>query len=130
MIQWIYQLNFVHWFEVQLVTFRIGDLQGRDVFNEKPTEDEAFGAETKDPGSALPGGVVIHTSRGDITLRLFGEECPKTVENFTTHARNGYYDNVIFHRVIEKFMLQTGTSRVCCCPSVNHCISVETRKIV
>lgn len=46
--------------------------------------------------------------QGDITLKLFPEECPRTVENFTTHAKNGYYDNVIFHRVIKGFMLQTG----------------------
>lgn len=46
--------------------------------------------------------------QGDITLKLFPDECPRTIENFTTHARNGYYDNVIFHRVIKGFMLQTG----------------------
>ncbi|KFM27726.1 Peptidylprolyl isomerase domain and WD repeat-containing protein 1 [Auxenochlorella protothecoides] len=39
---------------------------------------------------------------------LFPDECPRTVENFTTHARNGYYDGVLFHRVIKGFMLQTG----------------------
>ena len=33
---------------------------------------------------------------------------PKTVENFTTHAKNGYYDSTIFHRIIKSFMLQTG----------------------
>ncbi len=46
--------------------------------------------------------------QGDVLLRLFPDECPRTVENFTTHARNGYYDGVIFHRVIKGFMLQTG----------------------
>lgn len=45
---------------------------------------------------------------GDIHMRLYPEECPKTVENFTTHCRNGYYDNLIFHRVIKGFMVQTG----------------------
>lgn len=40
--------------------------------------------------------------------RLFGTECPKTVENFTVHSRNGYYDGLIFHRVIKGFMIQTG----------------------
>jgi cyclophilin family peptidyl-prolyl cis-trans isomerase len=45
---------------------------------------------------------------GDIHVRLYPEECPKTVENFTTHCRNGYYDNLIFHRVIKGFMIQTG----------------------
>ena len=41
-------------------------------------------------------------------FKLFPDECPKTVENFTTHAINGYYDGVIFHRVIKGFMVQTG----------------------
>ena len=45
---------------------------------------------------------------GDISIRLFPEDCPKTVENFITHAKNGYYDNLIFHRVISNFMIQTG----------------------
>lgn len=45
---------------------------------------------------------------GDIHMKLYPEECPKTVENFTTHCRNGYYDNLIFHRVIKGFMIQTG----------------------
>ena len=52
--------------------------------------------------------VVLHTNHGDITLRLFPEEAPLSVENFLTHARNGYYDGVIFHRIIENFMIQGG----------------------
>lgn len=51
---------------------------------------------------------VIRTSKGDITIRLFPQYAPKAVENFVTHARNGYYDGVIFHRVIDNFMIQTG----------------------
>ncbi len=50
----------------------------------------------------------LHTTKGDIKFLLFPEAAPKTVENFTTHAKNGYYDNVIFHRVIPNFMIQTG----------------------
>ena len=57
------------------------------------------------PGEEL---VVLHTNFGDITLRLFPDEAPLSVENFLTHARNGYYDGVIFHRVIEDFMIQGG----------------------
>ena len=34
----------------------------------------------------------MHTTKGDITLKMFPDECPKTIENFATHARNGYYD--------------------------------------
>ena len=41
-------------------------------------------------------------------MRLFPQQAPKAVENFIGHARSGYYDNVIFHRVIPKFMIQTG----------------------
>lgn len=51
---------------------------------------------------------VISTSEGDITLRFYPEEAPKAVENFKTLAKDGYYDGVIFHRVIEDFMIQTG----------------------
>jgi peptidylprolyl isomerase domain and WD repeat-containing protein 1 len=50
----------------------------------------------------------LHTTYGDITVRLFPDAAPKAVENFVTHARNNYYNNVIFHRVIRKFMIQTG----------------------
>ncbi|MDQ0361101.1 peptidylprolyl isomerase [Breznakia pachnodae] len=51
---------------------------------------------------------VFHTSKGDITVALFPEEAPKAVENFVTHAQEGYYDGVIFHRVIADFMIQGG----------------------
>eukprot|EP00884_Botryococcus_braunii_P007952 jgi/Botrbrau1/17158/Bobra.0157s0052.1 len=86
-------------------------LAGRDIFNEKPNVEETLATEgggTEEVAAELPRGVVMHTSRGDITLRLFPDECPRTVENFTTHARSGYYDGVIFHRVIKGFMIQTG----------------------
>lgn len=43
-----------------------------------------------------------------IHIKLFPDETPKTTENFTTHSRNGYYNGVIFHRVIKSFMIQTG----------------------
>ncbi|KAH9045062.1 hypothetical protein EDB84DRAFT_1558799 [Lactarius hengduanensis] len=45
---------------------------------------------------------------GDMHLRLFPQQAPKAVENFIGHARSGYYDNTIFHRVIPEFMIQTG----------------------
>ena len=51
---------------------------------------------------------IMHTNMGDISLRLFPELAPKTVENFTTHAKNGYYDGIVFHRVIKDFMIQGG----------------------
>ncbi|CAK8054668.1 peptidylprolyl isomerase [Eupransor demetentiae] len=59
--------------------------------------------------SAVQGPTaVIKTTVGEITVKLFPEQAPKAVENFVTHARDGYYDGVIFHRVIKDFMLQTG----------------------
>lgn len=50
----------------------------------------------------------IKTNMGDIKVKLFPNEAPKTVENFVTHAKNGYYDSLIFHRVIKDFMIQGG----------------------
>lgn len=81
----------------------------RDIFNEKPSREaggvEKAGAEApKETGKAA----IIHTTMGDIHVRLFPEAAPKTVENFVTHARNGYYNGTIFHRVIRKFMIQGG----------------------
>ena len=88
----------------------ISRLQGRDVFNEKPPEEELADAADAAPRAALPPAAVLHTSRGDVMLRLHGEAVPKTVENFVTHARNGYFDGHIFHRVIKDFMIQTGVA--------------------
>ena len=50
----------------------------------------------------------IKTNRGEIKVKLFPAEAPKTVENFTTHAKEGYYNGLIFHRVIKDFMIQGG----------------------
>ncbi|HEM6433160.1 TPA: peptidylprolyl isomerase [Streptococcus suis] len=52
--------------------------------------------------------VKIKTTEGDITIKLFPEQAPLTVENFLTHAKNGYYNGTIFHRVIKDFMIQGG----------------------
>ena len=51
---------------------------------------------------------VMHTTMGDICIRFFPEAAPKAVENFTTHAKNGYYNGLTFHRVMENFMIQGG----------------------
>jgi len=51
---------------------------------------------------------VIHTNHGEIHLRLFPDLAPLTVENFTTHALNGFFDGMIFHRVIDDFVIQGG----------------------
>ncbi len=51
---------------------------------------------------------IIKTNRGDVTIQLFPEHAPKTVENFIGLAKKGYYEGVIFHRVIPDFMIQGG----------------------
>jgi peptidylprolyl isomerase domain and WD repeat-containing protein 1 len=92
--------------------------KGRDVFNEKPSLEDTrnatiggtngLGGASGGASNRLPSLATLHTNIGDISFKLFPKECPKTVENFTTHCRNGYYDDVIFHRVIKGFMIQTG----------------------
>lgn len=79
----------------------------RDVQNEKPTNANAkklAEAKAAETGTAA----VIHTTYGDIHVRLFPDAAPKAVENFVTHSKQGYYNNTIFHRVIRKFMIQCG----------------------
>ena len=59
--------------------------------------------------------VVLKTTKGDVNIKLFPDDAPKTCENFVTHIENGYYDGLIFHRIIKDFMIQggdpTGTGR-------------------
>jgi peptidyl-prolyl cis-trans isomerase B (cyclophilin B) len=50
----------------------------------------------------------FHTSQGDLRIELYPEEAPKTVENFTKLIRDGFYDGVVFHRVIPDFVVQGG----------------------
>jgi peptidyl-prolyl cis-trans isomerase B (cyclophilin B) len=52
--------------------------------------------------------VVLHTSMGDIKLKLDDENAPATVANFLQYVRDGHYDNTVFHRVIDGFMIQGG----------------------
>lgn len=54
---------------------------------------------------------VMHTNMGDIKIKLFPEKAPKTVENFVTHSKNGYYNGLKFHRIINDFMIQGGDPR-------------------
>jgi peptidyl-prolyl cis-trans isomerase B (cyclophilin B) len=51
---------------------------------------------------------VLHTNAGPITIEFFDEDAPKTVENFRKLAGDGFYDGLIFHRVIPDFMIQGG----------------------
>lgn len=52
--------------------------------------------------------VALETTEGTIKIKLFPEIAPKAVENFMTHAKNGYYDGLTFHRIVEDFMIQGG----------------------
>ena len=52
--------------------------------------------------------VLMETSKGDITIELFEKEAPRTVKNFLSYASEGFYNNLIFHRVIKDFMIQGG----------------------
>ncbi|RZC32250.1 peptidylprolyl isomerase domain and WD repeat-containing protein 1, partial [Asbolus verrucosus] len=87
------------------------DLQGdqdRDVFNEKPSKEDTFAATDNPAVQRLYENAILHTVFGDIHMKLFMKDTPKTVENFCVHAKNGYYNGHIFHRVIKGFMIQTG----------------------
>ncbi len=56
----------------------------------------------------LSTDVTIHTNMGDIEIALFKDAAPKAVNNFKSLAKEGYYDGVIFHRIIKDFMIQGG----------------------
>ncbi len=55
-----------------------------------------------------PLTAIVKTSKGDIEIKLYGENAPLTVANFVNLARRGFYDGIVFHRVIANFMIQTG----------------------
>lgn len=86
-------------------------IKDRDIFNEKPKREEIMSAvelEIENSGSKTFENGIIHTTMGDIHIKLFPKQAPKTCENFCVHSKNSYYNNHIFHRVIKKFMIQTG----------------------
>ena len=70
-------------------------------------DKEDFGFQLNNPkkGDTI---AVLHTSMGDITFRFFPEYAPNTVNNFISLAKAGKYDGVLFHRVMDDFMIQTG----------------------
>jgi peptidylprolyl isomerase domain and WD repeat-containing protein 1 len=80
----------------------------RDVQNEKPTQSAGDSGASATKAAETGTAAVLHTTLGDIHLRLYPSAAPKAVENFVTHARRGYYNNTMFHRVIRKFMIQGG----------------------
>jgi len=80
----------------------------RDIMNEKPSKEEAAYALPKSATSVLASKAIIHTTMGDIYIKLYPKETPRAVENFTALAKSGYYDQIVFHRVSRGFMVQTG----------------------
>jgi peptidyl-prolyl cis-trans isomerase B (cyclophilin B) len=79
--------------------------------NHIQAKEENHLAETT-PQVNLPAGknprVELETSRGDITLELYPDKAPLTVNNFLAYVESGFYDGTIFHRVIPGFMIQGG----------------------
>ncbi|BFI34139.1 peptidyl-prolyl cis-trans isomerase A (cyclophilin A) [Marchantia polymorpha subsp. ruderalis] len=67
-----------------------------------------FGASDGDSVGTTSKFAILNTTKGQITLELFAKEAPKTVMNFVTHSEAGYYNRLIFHRVIKGFMIQGG----------------------
>lgn len=65
----------------------------------------AYQLKTPESGDIV---ATMKTNMGDIKIKLFPNEAPKTVENFVTLSKEGYYDGLIFHRVIKDFMIQGG----------------------
>jgi len=94
---------------VLMIVFSVLACQGQDTGQVKPKETQ-----TKTESEEMTVAV-IKTNMGTIEIELFAKETPKTVENFVGLANKGYYNGVIFHRVIENFMIQggdpTGTGR-------------------
>ena len=82
-----------------------GDIALNEVGTVYTDKDYGFQLEKPTAGDTI---AVMHTSMGNISLRLFPEAAPKAVENFTTHAKEGYYNGLIFHRVMDDFMIQGG----------------------
>lgn len=92
--------------------FRKGSSLSLQMFDKLPTlklhKRASVSSENIKKNSTFPSRVIMQTTKGDIHLELFPSECPKTVENFVTHSKNGFYDGLLFHRVIKDFMIQGG----------------------
>lgn len=73
-----------------------------------PAKTEAKADATTSAEAQSPAKVLLKTSLGDITLELYADKAPKSVENFLTYVKLGFYDGTVFHRVIANFMIQGG----------------------
>ncbi len=75
---------------------------------DEPKKDEGKKVETKAAAKAAKEVAVIKTSMGDMVIEFWPDVAPKTVENFITLSKKGFYDGTCFHRVIKDFMIQGG----------------------
>ena len=82
--------------------------QLRKDFNDAMTNENAVFPQLSNEVAEDEAVVKITTNKGDITVKLFPKYAPLAVENFLTHAKEGYYNGLLFHRVINNFMVQTG----------------------
>jgi peptidyl-prolyl cis-trans isomerase A (cyclophilin A)/peptidyl-prolyl cis-trans isomerase B (cyclophilin B) len=77
-----------------------------------PAKPAADAAKAAAPGDAAIASthpkVLIKTNLGDMTVELYEDKAPKSVENFLQYAKDGFYDGTVFHRVIDGFMIQGG----------------------
>jgi peptidyl-prolyl cis-trans isomerase A (cyclophilin A)/peptidyl-prolyl cis-trans isomerase B (cyclophilin B) len=73
-----------------------------------PAKTEAKADATTSTEAQAPAKVLLKTSLGDITLELYADKAPKSVENYLTYVKLGFYDGTVFHRVIANFMIQGG----------------------
>jgi cyclophilin family peptidyl-prolyl cis-trans isomerase len=95
-----------------IIAFIFGSINANSKNQNKNQETVSMSDIEKTPESTV---AVIKTNMGTIEIELFEKETPKTVENFVGLAKKGYYNGIIFHRVIDNFMIQggdpTGTGR-------------------
>ena len=75
--------------------------------HERPDDGKEVGYQLEKPADGEEIAV-LHTSMGDIRIRLFPDAAPKAVENFKGLINDGYYNGIVFHRVIDNFMIQGG----------------------
>ncbi|KAL3801245.1 hypothetical protein HJC23_012645 [Cyclotella cryptica] len=95
-----------------------GAKQSRDVLNKPLDASDLLKAshfvhsnnnyDSSDTKLSTATTAILSTTHGDITIKLFPKETPTTIQNFIGHAQSGYYDNVIFHRIITPWEMVRG----------------------
>ncbi|MHA6261244.1 peptidylprolyl isomerase [Sporosarcina sp. CAU 1771] len=96
----------------------LGESSEKEINTEQEPVKETSPSDSEDAVLVLPqlndevatneALIIMNTTLGSIKIKLFPDIAPKTVKNFLTHAENGYYDGIIFHRVMDEFMIQGG----------------------